>query len=658
MASTYIPPHKSTHLTNEIFRTVKQNFVLPEVQPYHPNRIWKRKDCDLVVERPEDYWKTHFIRRHENSEKGFYSAFNEPYRCMGGEVVLDTCDLVYDSLTCIDKENVAESRKEVEVKHEIYTPIIKTDADEIVSDNKHILEGGRGGLRAILDSLNVTAERRSAVRGGLPYEDHVKIVEDRLADLEIKPAESMILMSTSDLILQEACKRDGTDVCTPDNLSVTTMTSEGSHRVRNQRKLSGKTRSSRGSSAASSSMRDDGSESSFLCNTFEDRAERLKRDNVDYLKDIVEVLDILHNMKSRFLKSKFPLPPSLMRSLKRPNGANQKSKSLKFQKYNTKYKSNETLLSNELSNYMLHDRSTAGSPTGFPKKILHTNQLNFGLFSEGGRRFSRTPVVEEFKMETWEDLLYLDNREKLTGHQHDAAKTLHITPEMASRTIRWGKLAKETDDKSKPPMWQVILNEKTSGESFQDKKPKNTDVALVPQRSREEWEMVKNRLEKCCISDVEQLDRQKMQYFKFKMYSFDNMKPNTFFEKHCARMRDTSSLIPIPVAKTDIMEALEVPPSKWFDELQTKMFHTMGSDDPEINSTLMKLAKYSQMGPKSIPHSRAKLCLVVMSMPAYDICKISMQLALKFVLDKILKGQADEFFFWLHLRKLPVVLVK
>ncbi|XP_050400964.1 uncharacterized protein LOC126817845, partial [Patella vulgata] len=119
---------------------------------------------------------------------------------------------------------------------------------------------------------------------------------------------------------------------------------------------------------------------------------------------------------------------------------------------------------------------------------------------------------------------------------------------------------------------------------------------------------------------------------------------------HNMKSKYLKSKIPLPAPlirslkkPEKIIEVLEVPPSKWFEELQIKIFNTTDAKDADVNSALMQLGRFSQMGVRTVPHCRARLCLLVMSMPAYDLCKISMQLAIRFVLEEILTGQAEEY---------------
>ncbi|XP_055954896.1 uncharacterized protein LOC126810631, partial [Patella vulgata] len=80
---------------------------------------------------------------------------------------------------------------------------------------------------------------------------------------------------------------------------------------------------------------------------------------------------------------------------------------------------------------------------------------------------------------------------------------------------------------------------------------------------------------------------------------------------------------------------LNVIPSKWLEELTERIHNLVGPEESEINVALAHLGQHSQASVKNIPQTKARLCLIVMSLPAYDICKISTQLAITFILEKI-----------------------
>jgi len=73
--------------------------------PYKHEVVQCRTDKTCQKSKPEDYWTTNFCRRKQNLERGFYSSLTEPYRPIGGDVVLDPYELVLSSLpTSLDSK--------------------------------------------------------------------------------------------------------------------------------------------------------------------------------------------------------------------------------------------------------------------------------------------------------------------------------------------------------------------------------------------------------------------------------------------------------------------------------------------------------------------------------------------------------------------------
>lgn len=66
--------------------------------PYKHEVVQCRTDTTCQKSKPEDYWTSNFYRRRENLQRGFYTSLTEPYRPIGGDVVLDPYELVLSSV--------------------------------------------------------------------------------------------------------------------------------------------------------------------------------------------------------------------------------------------------------------------------------------------------------------------------------------------------------------------------------------------------------------------------------------------------------------------------------------------------------------------------------------------------------------------------------
>jgi len=73
-------------------------------EPYHFEKVQCRNQTVCQKHKPEDYWNTNFYRRKDNFHCGFYTSLTEPYKPIGGEVILDPVDLVLTTLPYINVE--------------------------------------------------------------------------------------------------------------------------------------------------------------------------------------------------------------------------------------------------------------------------------------------------------------------------------------------------------------------------------------------------------------------------------------------------------------------------------------------------------------------------------------------------------------------------
>lgn len=58
-----------------------------------------RNSNHLVEERKNHLWRKHYYRRQNNLSRGYHSAPWEPFQTMGGELVIDTGQLLMQTLS-------------------------------------------------------------------------------------------------------------------------------------------------------------------------------------------------------------------------------------------------------------------------------------------------------------------------------------------------------------------------------------------------------------------------------------------------------------------------------------------------------------------------------------------------------------------------------
>nr|XP_022316518.1 uncharacterized protein LOC111120117 [Crassostrea virginica]XP_022316528.1 uncharacterized protein LOC111120117 [Crassostrea virginica] len=158
---------------------------------------------------------------------------------------------------------------------------------------------------------------------------------------------------------------------------------------------------------------------------------------------------------------------------------------------------------------------------------------------------------------------------------------------------------------------------------------------------------VKHDLHKELEGELQKIDREKLAVFKLKYGEFHDISP--IFEEHMARLRSCST----GGSTHRNMDITDVPPSRWFEDLEEKTLSIIGYCDEDINKTLQKIGRYSTIDSKTIPSAKAKLCLLLMSLPAYEMFTIPIQRALKFVLEVIFQGEDHLLGEWFQHRKIP-----
>lgn len=435
-----------------------------------------------------------------------------------------------------------------------------------------------------------------------------------------------------------------------------------------------------------------------------EKKERIRRDHLLYLECLYTVIVSIHNMKGRDLKSKIPLSLDAVKALKKyynpahlppvhTGDRESKLNYLAIHRFHSKLqKFSETTV----------DSSTDGGTQrpklpeiSTPRKVMiqepppgpSTNSNPSKLFA-GRRKSIRVPMemilsaIQEKKrviVETWEDLVNL----QLT--QHKVLPAMGIQANLILKAMHWKKTGtgnsnlpsggsnasagspgrthtphhddpvtpygmekKEAPPTKKLPIWQQVASEKYPKTTPAKKNTTTKDVGNLAFKNRKKLNKMRSTVQQELEASLQKIEREQMVSFKMKYQVFDDLSP--LFREHVINMRR---------GKTNMARNVDVhhvPPSKWYDELREKTYHLFGQCDPDINNVLNKLSQFSTMDTKTITHAKAKLCLLVMSLPAYDILKICMQQAMKYVLETILLGELSMLVDWLGHRKIPLIL--
>lgn len=93
----------------------------------------------------------------------------------------------------------------------------------------------------------------------------------------------------------------------------------------------------------------------------------------------------------------------------------------------------------------------------------------------------------------------------------------------------------------------------------------------------------------------------------------------------------------------------------WFAQLEKEAGAVFDTRAKEVREVLDKLKQFLTVDNDAIPHVTEKLCLLVMSLPANQLCYQPVIAAIQFVLQHILKVPPNLCSQWLTIRQLPQV---
>ncbi|XP_071854578.1 uncharacterized protein [Apostichopus japonicus] len=617
----------------EITKYLKQNFVAPEKdRKYSPEYVTRKTSTSRVLSLDKEKWRTHFQRRKGHFEKGFFTPSYKSYSSVG-YVELNPQQLVLNVFDdCLNK------KKPIPAILTGKLPVRTPPCQDIFNKDKrkspsHFHRSSTGGLdfsdeevdsagfsfikKSLMDSEKVMI----ANRGGQPYDQCMRDIQAKreqshedeqqqcaVTFLPPAPEEHIPLVPTMDIYaVPISTAPDPTRPCSKARAAEEDREREQERMIFN----------------------------------------RSKRLMLERLKMIQMILNALHNMKSRDLRSRVPLSTEVVKHLYRDVADKTFVRPVKNEVH---YSSNDTVNSNEKA-------SVAGrtSKTVIPSK-LSTLGRNDGLVSTTPTptwRKHRQNIIhhrKELRVETWEDLITLSS----------PSNVVHRNSVFPNVTNMVGRLLgpHRHGDSQKLPFWQAIglVNEDTverppvthKGKGASSRKhpdPENTLKSLIQNFTR-----VKKKMAREVQSDLEKLIRDRHRTFRQK---FQCLNKSPLFEKTVQHLKGVSTQ-PMPMIVEDTNT--EIKPSKWFLDLKSGAENIVGKDDKEVCSMLQQLSRFSYEDAKSIPNAKEKLCLLVMSMPASHLLTIPAQQALKYVLDEILWASSESLSQWLNHRKIPLIL--
>ncbi|XP_014665157.1 PREDICTED: coiled-coil domain-containing protein 60-like isoform X3 [Priapulus caudatus] len=244
------------------------------------------------------------------------------------------------------------------------------------------------------------------------------------------------------------------------------------------------------------------------------------------------------------------------------------------------------------------------------------------------------------RLETWEDLFNVGGATDGTQSQSTA------TGSYQRQSIkRQEEVSDDRKEIQRTPPWQSIIdtNRETEPSRRTSRRQQRSTKTMVP-HMKQGFNKLKDSAGARCKNALERIDREMCTVYRQKFLS---LKLSPLYEQNLAAMRTSAKRI---YRDVDV----NIKPAQWYQDLNAEVSELAGKNDIEIEGAVAQLSSFMAEDSLTIAHGQQKLCLIVMSMPIFDLCTISMQAAILFVLDKILHGPEEQLHQWMLLRKFPV----
>ncbi|XP_071956751.1 uncharacterized protein [Antedon mediterranea] len=644
------PAIQSQHVT----ASLKQNYKTPKEEVYNSELYQRRTSTELVSSYDDNIWSGHYQRRKAQRKDGFFTPQHRPYQTIG-QIQLNSKELVADVF-----EEGFSNRFRIH-DHPPTKPCIKSQGDidkptkgwnkEDVQDddlskdkskqNEKDLANQTAGLTYIQRQLNDLEITIARTKAGQQFQTTIQDIEHQRELAECNQSQTQVI-----------------SFCAPTSPSFI---------LRSSSRLSKGSKHTSSCIMSTDSVRSGASTSSTAAKPVEDHEEELarlvsqrkKKAELNRIRCIIMVLNALHNMKTRDIRSRVPLSHETVNFLFRDvildiHGRPVVSRpTFRGHPQMEKIQSTETLMSHDsggqghMSRVMLKNGSgmVGRAPSRSDRPGSTTSPQNWKKYKSNKR--------SERMIETWDDFLAFQTH----GGQHRSS----MAPNTAAHqvvTSQYRQQVHSTTEKNphKPTFWMTVsqsnsdLKASHSNKSGVDTKAKEKkrDPHDILISFNDNFKNLQRKLVKEVNTDLQRLNRDRCKRFRQK---FHNLTLTALFEKTLQNMRDAV----VRKATPDDVK-FEIKPSKWYTDLQYEIESSVGKDDPDVQYILHRLSRFSLEDSRSISNAKEKLCLLVMSIPAVDLLTVAMQQAIRFILEKILDALPTAFPSWLNHRKLPLIV--
>ena len=255
------------------------------------------------------------------------------------------------------------------------------------------------------------------------------------------------------------------------------------------------------------------------------------------------------------------------------------------------------------------------------------------------------------KFSPWEDFLFAIGDKKVEGTQYNCqqpdtllpktgvvAQTKYMPAARRRAAASFGKNVQE----SLPPWYKIIADKK---------KVKEREIRDVPQKwddySKKHDTILSNlkntfhKVVKMHSTEIAHTLANRADAYRVQL---ECIELNCFFERDMKRMRRK-----VHKWRQDVTGTIEKA-SPWYDELKRDQIELKLNLDADTNGKMQSLAKYMDIKPSDI--MKAKICLITLSLPIYELCVPSMIHAVKFVVCNVMEIGEECLIEWLRSRNL------
>ena len=618
-----IPSAPYCNQLNDVIKCVRQNINYTE-PVYDPEKIKARCERSFLTYKSDNSWKQTLQRRSEQKSCGFFARSDRKYReC--GNVELKTKDLVLNSLESIGntfKNNANQKDNPIAYK-------TNDDCDFNVKDKKSSASYSKirrdrfitdNGISTIKRILSKSEKRITSIKAGqslASYLEKEKLDKesDILANKNASTKLDMILLNPTEKIVVTNSKKS---------------------------KQSGKMSEVAGS--------------------------RESRQNIKFLEtleSLVMLFTMLSNMRQRDLRTKAPLSSDCLKTLLKhpivndvlpPNPTNRLQ--VEVPTYQQRGPRRSIMVLGNTPLLQNNDFYNKGAPVYLRESASRASQMASPYNVQPRRGKTLQPRYKNSasftpngnKVETWEDLVNVN-----TGKGEDGTPdidsssrggvsriSMHVGHIKIAPHAKKAPNATNTND-SIPP-WQKIIQEQKD-----DSKANNPFT-------KSDYSETKSERHNLLLDNLKSTFQDTKVQYASKLQEAISSKMDTYsknFEllevKHIHETDMKSVRMKInDWRKLATKTSARLP--NWVQKLKQEQKRLGMENNENSKEHLLKLFKHIDTKPSVFV--KAKLCLLVFSLPLFQLCALKMQRALRFILKEFL-GENDGYLKdWFQSRKI------